>query len=63
MHTNILRTASQKKSQGSESSLAKYNMIDFAPDIYFVNKSESVTPIRLANVWNLLVGLQTCFPR
>ena len=39
MHTNILRTASQKKSQGSESSLAKSNMIDFAPDIYFVSKS------------------------
>ena len=38
MHTNILRTASQKKSQGSESSLAKSNMIDFAPDIYFVSK-------------------------
>ena len=34
----ILRTASQKKSQGSESSLAKSNMIDFAPDIYFVSK-------------------------
>lgn len=35
----------------------------FARLIYKVNKSESVTPIRLANVWNLLVGLQTCFPR
>ena len=38
MHTNILRTASQKKSQGSESSLAKSNMIDFAHDIYFGSK-------------------------
>ena len=44
MHTNILRTASQKKSQGSESSPAKSNMIDFAPDIYFVSKLCSERP-------------------